>query len=243
MGKIRDSNEVMELAKKIYHENKGEVTLKYIAGIVGVSTARISMWKKQYNWEDYTKDQPKVSKAFSSLEKYADSKLNAQQIAFCHNYIRTFNARQALIEAGYSEQNANIVACNLLKDIKIKAYLRKLKKVHDIGDYLSTQMIIDRHKKIAFADMTDFFDENWRPKPMDKVDGSLIKKVIIKSGKTNEFTIELEDRAKSLDFLTKFYALDPDLEIKKKSQKDIIDADDAEVVTIVDDIPKESGGK
>lgn len=225
--------EIIELARKIYHENKGEVTLKYIGEIVGVTAAQVSHWKKKYNWEDFKKDKPKASKSFEALEKVT---ITTQQQAFCHNYIKTFNAGAAAIAAGYSPDNARIVACNMLKDPKIKAYLKKLKRIHDVEDYLSTQRILQRHKKIAFADITQFFDDSWNPKPMDQVDGTLIKKVTMKSGKTNEFTIELEDRAKSLDFLTKFYKLDPRLELEKL--KGTGDVESAEVVNIIDDIPK-----
>lgn len=222
--------EIIELARKIYHENKGEVTLKYIGEVLGVSAARVAYWKRQYKWEDFKKDKPKASKAFEALEKV---NISVQQQAFCHNYIRTFNATGSALAAGFSPKNADVCAYQLLRDPKVKAYLKKLKRIHDIEDYLSTHKVLERHKKIAFADMTQFFDENWQPKPMDQVDGTLIKKITIKK---NEFTIELEDRAKSLDFLTKFYKLDPKLEFEKL--KNSSDVEDIEVVNIIDDIPK-----
>lgn len=231
----------IETAYDIYTKTKGEVSLELIARIVGVGHHVILKWKKALNWPDFADGKTgALDKNFSSEERGVMD-LTPQHIAFCHNYIKHFNASQALIDAGYSETNARIVACNLLKLPKIKAYLKKLKKIHDVDDYLTTKRIIDRHKKIAFADMSQFFDENLNPKSLSEVDGTLIKKINVKKGKDFSITIELEDRQKSLEFLTKFYELDPDLEWQKRKLGD--DIEDAEVVNIIDDVPATGGDK
>lgn len=242
MSRTRDPSKYdkqIETAHDIYTKSKGEISLEMIARIVGVTHPTVMKWKKKYNWPDFADGKTgSLDEKFSSEERGVMD-LTAQQTAFCHNYIKHFNASQALLDAGYSEKNARIVACNMLKVPKIRAYLKKLKKIHDLDDYLTTKRIIERHKQIAFADMSQFFDENLNPKKFSEVDGTLIKKVNIKKGKGFSFSIELEDRQKSLEFLTKFYGLDPDLEWEKKKKDN--DIEDAEVVNIIDDVPNTKG--
>lgn len=226
MKKIRDqSNEKAEKAKEIYYEHKGQIKLVDIAKAIGVTPAMVTHWKKIYKWESFKKD------PFALVEKNTALGLDVKMQAFCHNYLRTFNASQSALDAGYSKDTYKEIGCILLKNPKVKAYLKELKLKNTQDDYLTAQMIIDRHKKIAFADMRQFFDENWNPKPIDEVDGTLIKKVTIKRGKNYEFSIELEDRSKSLEFLSKLHNL-----VKKET------VEEAELVTIVDDIPKNNGG-
>ncbi|MGL5713157.1 MAG: terminase small subunit [Paraclostridium sp.] len=168
----------------------------------------------------------------SIKQKIADTmlkeELDDKQRVFCIYYIKSFNATQSAIKAGYSKSYALVDVYRLLENPSIKNYLNKLKKLYAQGDYLDTQRLLERHKQIAFADVKDFtefkvektfvdYDEEtgnpifeksfqFRIKDDVEVDGTLIKKIGM--GKFGP-VIELEDRAKSLDFLNKFYGIDP----------------------------------
>ena len=57
--------------------------------------------------------------------------LTVKQEKFCHEYLKTGNARQAYINAGYSfgkESTADANACRLLKHDKVKARLDELRE-------------------------------------------------------------------------------------------------------------------
>ena len=57
--------------------------------------------------------------------------LTVKQEKFCHEYLKTGNARQAYINAGYSfkkESTADVNACRLLKNDKVQARLDELRE-------------------------------------------------------------------------------------------------------------------
>lgn len=55
-----------------------------------------------------------------------------QQIQFCEEYILDFNATQAYIRAGYSPNGCRPSAFRLLRDNRVKAYIKA--KLEEIGD-------------------------------------------------------------------------------------------------------------
>ena len=91
--------------------------------------------------------------------------------------------------------------------------------------------------------MNDFVDSNGSLKELSSTDGTLIKKVTCKIteseyGSTTSTTMELEDRSKSLDYLGKFYGIDPrfnldkeklELEKEKANPKDDEDDNDTSI--------------
>lgn len=60
--------------------------------------------------------------------------MTEKQEAFCREYLIDYNATQAAIRAGYSEQGANTTASKLLANTNIKKRLSELKKDKDL-DY------------------------------------------------------------------------------------------------------------
>ena len=84
--------------------------------------------------------------------------------------------------------------------------------------------IIEKHMRIAFSDMTDFvewgnekFSNYVKFKDSNLVDGGLIKE--IKQGKDGA-SIKLEDRQKSLDWLSNFFEMNPNNRYKKEFDKE-----------------------
>lgn len=63
--------------------------------------------------------------------KGGDILLTVKQEKFCHEYLKTGNARQAYINAGYSfkkESTADVNACRLLKNDKVQVRLDELRQ-------------------------------------------------------------------------------------------------------------------
>lgn len=156
--------------------------------------------------------------------------LTDQQRLFCLYYTENFNPKIAAQKAGYDVDNRLQRKIAMLMSSKvITECIQEILNALTSNVSLTAEKIIERHMQIAFSNISDFVeygveevDENVRdadgsimdtvtiskafvrPKDMSTVDGSLIKK--IKLGQYG-FEIELEDRSKSLDYLSKLLTL------------------------------------
>lgn len=237
-----------ELAEKDYQAG---MKYKDIASKYNVTLNTVKSWKTRY-WKKEKESAEKVctqNKSMHTLEKGAEEKLipdikeeiekidaeglTGKQRLFCDYYIKTFNATQSAIKAGYSKNTAYAIGAENLKKPQIKAYLTKLRDAYMEDEYLDTKRLLERHRQIAFYDVNDYVNDDGTLKDLSECDGSLIRKVSAektnieqiseigeeKKTKTKEViktNFELEDRSKSLIFLTKFYGLDPDTNIAKE---------------------------
>ena len=168
-------------------------------------------------------------------------------------YIKAFNCK--------NNNTAGVEGYKLLKNPKIKDAIYKLKEIKKQSIMLDKDDIIERYMRIAFADMADFVDwgtyEKLRTndlgepiliknektgneeyakekrnrvefKDSNLVDGGLICQ--IKLGKDGA-TIKLEDRQKALDWLSKYFLMNPldkhkiDFDNKKHEQDKQVHAD------------------
>lgn len=240
-----------ELAEKDYQAG---MKYKDIATKYNVTLNTVKSWKTRY-WKNKTEEKESTekvctqNKSMHTLEKGAEEKLipdikeeiekidaeglTGKQRLFCDYYIKTFNATQSAIKAGYSKNTAYAIGAENLKKPQIKAYLTKLRDAYMEDEYLDTKRLLERHRQIAFYDVNDYVNDDGTLKDLSECDGSLIRKVSAektnieqiseigeeKKTKTKEViktNFELEDRSKSLIFLTKFYGLDPDTNIAKE---------------------------
>lgn len=166
------------------------------------------------------KEEQEEAKTFDKrfLDRILNSDLTEKQKLFCVYYIQSFNATQSALKAGYSKESAYVEGHRLLKNAKIIEFVTELKNMQMEQLMLDGCRLLNRHAQIAFSDISDYLTEHGSLKPMSQIDGSLIKKIKIKS-KSSEFegnfeeskelSIELEDKSKSLEFLTKYFSLDP----------------------------------
>lgn len=53
------------------------------------------------------------------------SKLNEKQHKFCLEYVKTGNATQSYIKAGYKKENAEVGASQLLRNIKVQDFIQE----------------------------------------------------------------------------------------------------------------------
>lgn len=184
--------------------------------------------KKDATEETSTEEEVKV---FNFLE---ESDLTDKQRIFCLYYVRSFNATQAAINAGYSPATSHVQGPRLLGNVRVQREIKRVKEsmVNDL--YVSAMDVLNKYVKIAFSDITDYLTYGKKHVPVmgafgpieDKngqqvieevnyvdfkdsafVDGTIISEV--KQGRDG-VSIKLEDRMKALEKLTLYFDLLPD---------------------------------
>lgn len=182
------------------------------------------------------KDNKAVTKEIKQV--LDNTELTEKQRLFCIYYLKNFNATLAAVRAGYSSDNASSIGYQLLQKTTVRAEIQRLKEAKAASIMLSEDDIIERYMRIAFADMTDFveFGEEEQPiigdnglievlnedtgqkefltekvnvikfKSSHMVDGGLICEI---SQGRNGSKIKLEDRQKALDWLAKYFLMNP----------------------------------
>lgn len=218
---------------------------KDIATKYNVTLNTVKSWKTRYKWKKEEEKKESAEKACTqnksmhTLEKGAENKISNEdkdfeyvdeedgltdrQRNFCYCYYENFNATQAAIKAGYSEKTAAEQGCRLLKNVKVKEFLEKLREVYRTEFLLTQERVMNRHVQIALSDMRDFITEDGKLR--SNYDGTLVKKLTIRSSTYSDgeiakedrtVTLELEDRKPSLNLITKKLNLDPDTNIAKE---------------------------
>jgi phage terminase small subunit len=170
-----------------------------------------------------------------SLDNFLEeTELTEKQRMFCLYYIKSFNATQAAINAGYSAATAHVQGPRLLGNVRVRDEIKRMKQIMTSELYLEAMDVLNKYIKIAFSDITDFltFGQKWVPviglagpvldevgkqvmeevnyvdfKDSGFVDGTIISEV--KQGKDG-VSIKLEDRMKALDKLSLYFDLFPD---------------------------------
>lgn len=173
------------------------------------------------------------------IKELAESDLNDRQKLFCIYYVKSFNGTQSYIKAyGCSKETAYVNSSKLLSQAKIKDEIQKLREAKLNQIALSEADMIEYHMRIAFSDMGDYVSFGEEEVPVmsmygpvkvkdtetgenvqlmkkvaivrlndsDIVDTQLIKE--IKQGKEG-VSIKLVDKCKSLDWLDKYFLMNP----------------------------------
>lgn len=173
------------------------------------------------------------------IKELAESDLNDRQKLFCIYYVKSFNGTQSYIKAyGCSKETAYVNSSKLLSQAKIKDEIQKLREAKLNQIALSEADMIEYHMRIAFSDMGDYVSFGEEEVPVmsmygpvkvkdtetgenvqlmkkvstvrlnesDMVDTQLIKE--IKQGKEG-VSIKLVDKCKSLDWLDKYFLMNP----------------------------------
>lgn len=144
--------------------------------------------------------------------------LTAKQEAFCRHYVANgFNATQAAISAGYSEDTANEQGPRLLVNVSIKERIAELQKETIQRVKASADQVFEFASEAAFFDLGDFFDV--------EADGVYIKAGVtfatlpkkyriliqaVEERKTKFGTtvkITFVDKMKALDMLARFHSM------------------------------------
>lgn len=145
----------------------------------------------QYN--EYTDEE-----YLNMSKKKATEGLSEKHQRWCEEYVRCHNVRIANIKADLKSGHL------IRKRPEAQRYIQWLKAHILQSVFIDAADILEHHIRIAFADISDFVEirpNSIRLKPEDQIDGQLIKS--IRSGRDG-VSIELYDKLKSLDFLTKY---------------------------------------
>lgn len=151
-------------------------------------------------------------------------KLNPKQTKFCELYVKTGNATQSYLEAGYKVKNDETARANssvLLTNPNVRAYIESLQKALSASTKITTERLMEETAKIAFSDLNEIVaveDGVLVLKPaqdLNQLDGVSATKTVSESsssGKngdsssssvTNSFAIKRADRLKALDMLAR----------------------------------------
>jgi len=146
------------------------------------------------------------------------SELNDKQIAFTRFYINEFNATKAAKRAGYSEKTCESQGSTLLRNPKVQAEVRRLIEEKEGSYDIERKGVLNELAKIAFSNISDFC--LWSNEGIDYIDSknllkkqtAAIKKITCKKvdgekSTTTTVSIELWDKAKSLELLGKHLGL------------------------------------
>ncbi|RQW19889.1 terminase small subunit [Bacillus sp. C1-1] len=144
------------------------ITLKALAEKHGAKLGTLKSRKSREGWErDATegKDATKVAtmKPVAAKSKIREEPvfveaegLTDKQRLFCVYYVKTFNATQSAINAGYSADTAHVQGSRLLSNVKVKDEVVRLKAEMHQGIFVDAMDVLNKYIKIAFADITDF---------------------------------------------------------------------------------------
>lgn len=83
--------------------------------------------------------------------------LTDKQHAFCHEYLRDFNATQASIRAGYSHKTARSQGQRLLTNVDIRKYLEHLQRPIMEKYGIDREFVLRQYINIATANMAHLF--------------------------------------------------------------------------------------
>lgn len=163
-----------------------------------------------------------------------DISMTEKQSLFCIYYVKSFNATQAAIQAGYAKDSAHAEGSRLLRNVKVAEEIRRIKGEMRQGIFIDAMDVLDKYIKIAFADITDYTTFGKKEVPVigmmgpvldeegnqlmkeinyvdlnesSMVDGSIITEV--KQGKDG-VSIKIADKMKALDKLSLYFDLFPD---------------------------------
>lgn len=258
MPRARDPNR--DKAFEIWKEKNGEITNRALAQQLAVPEKTIGAWKSKDKWvqkvngvlQTNKRSTPKKKEKPTPLELdeeitldnfLEDSELTEKQRIFCLYYVRTFNATQSAINAGYSSITAHVQGSRLLSNVKVRDEIKRIKQAMTNELFIEAADVLNKYIKIAFSDITDYLTFGQRDVPVmgafgpvkdedgnqiykevnyvdfkdsGYVDGTIISEV--KQGKDG-VSIKLEDRKWALDKLDRYFDLLPD-EFKRRIEEE-----------------------
>jgi len=106
------------------------------------------------------KQNTKTTKKQKKPESYIsnpDRALNPREQAFCREYIKTANGKQAAIKAGYAPKNAAITASKLLTRANVKKKIGELTEKRDMKAIADGEEVMRTFTAIARGEVKDQF--------------------------------------------------------------------------------------
>lgn len=236
-------------------ENDYMLGMKYkdIATKYGVTINTVKSWKQRYGWSREKKGVHTKEKVCTQKKRDAgvqaglvddgtketlnNGNLTSEQQLFCIYYSRTFNAAQSYQKVyGCSYESALCAGSRLLGKVNIRAEVERLKEIKRQQIVAGADDIVELQMRIAFADMGEivYFDQNGiTMNDSNQVDTQLIRKV--KEGREG-ISVEVEDRQKAIDWLTKYFLMYPDDKYKAEYNRMKAESDNANAEAVYKNI-------
>lgn len=201
-------------AKRLYLDEHLSPT--EIAKRLGIQANKIRSWKSRYKWDAEAVAQHSAQRNNATPETAGmDIPLTDAQEEFCQVFVRQFNATVAYQKSHpdctYLSAMAN--GSRMLHVPKIRDRIQQLKLEKAQTLMLGAEDIVERHMRIAFADISNYVlwgyinrDNQMTAVMSNQVDGSLVK-MVSKSDKG--FRLELHDPQKSLEWLGNYFSMNP----------------------------------
>lgn len=234
----------MENYEKAEADYMAGMKYKDIAKKYGTTINTVKSWKKRYSW-NRKECAPKKEKVCTqnkegapapieqiddgTRETLQNEELTPEQQMFCIYYSRIFNATQSYQKAyGCSYETALRAGPRLLKNVGVRGEIERLKEIKRQQITAGPDDIVELQMRIAFSDMGNYLEfgktevetkdgrlieiNTVSLKESTTVDTQLIRK--IKEGRDG-ISVEVEDRQKAIDWLTKFFEFNP-FDVHKK---------------------------
>lgn len=240
------------LSDKAYELYKSGMKMVDIAEQLGCEPATIRTWKNRYKWDsDGSATFQKKSETKRNVSKRKETpvddgtretlqndELTPDQQMFCIYYSRTFNAAQSYQKAyGCKYESAMVRGSELLRNVKVRKEIERLKEIKRQQIVTGTEDIVELQMRIAFADIGNYMsfgqkeitdsdtEETFMVSTVDlkesgNTDTQLIQEV--KRGKDG-VSVKLADKQKAIDWLTRFFEMNPSDRHRKEFDKRKLD--------------------
>lgn len=157
---------------------------KDIAEKYNVSVDTVKSWRKRYGWnrEKSVKKSAPIAplnkKGCISEKEVQEEELNDREILFCHYYVKCWNATQAALKSGYSQNktSAAIQGSKLLSRARVKAEIDRLRSLIRQEIQLDVIDLLQFCLKIVAADIGDYVKFGQKDIPVMGMYGPIIDK-------------------------------------------------------------------
>jgi phage terminase small subunit len=178
----------MELHKQAVKDYILGMSYQDIADKYNVALNTVKSWKKRHGW---TRDKPSKKGAHSApqntkvcttkteevQEPEPDEELSDQEQLFAYHYVRTWNAMQAAMLAGYCVNNkysAQVQGFKLKNRPRVAKEIERLKELFRQDIHVDIQDFLGFCMKVVSADVGDYLQFGQRERPILTMDGTII---------------------------------------------------------------------
>lgn len=132
-------------------------------------------------------------------------KINSQQIQFADEYIKTGNALQSAISAGYSEKYAKSQSSKLLENVGIKSYIKEKMKEIESNKIMDAKEAMELLTRIARGEeketkvVTTQFNVSTVEVPSDNKTKMIAVKELLKRFLDNDRLLEAQIKCAEAD--------------------------------------------
>ncbi|MED4234419.1 terminase small subunit [Priestia megaterium] len=169
-----------------------DITLSALADKHDIKLGTLKSRKSREKWQRATKkDATKPKKVATKKKKDATTnlirddaieaivesdELTEKQRLFCLYYVKSFNATQSAIKAGYAPESAHVEGSRLLRHAKVSKEIKRIKQDMTEGIFVDAMDVLQKWVKIAFSDVTDYLTFGQKKQQVMTMYGPLFEK-------------------------------------------------------------------